>query len=189
MFDTRKRQVPAAQANEYATHQDFCRIFNEEMAHLYLLALLLTANQEHAERCFAAALEDCQRGRRVFKEWARSWSKRAIVKRAIEMVLPAPNSESILQVSDWAEQGSNWNSSLAAITQLPPFQRFVFVMSVLERYSVQDCSTLLSGTRQDVLAARSRALQQLAITAGNTSGVPASGNLPFAQFLEPAHAA
>ncbi len=38
---------------------------------------------------------------------------------------------------------------------------FVFVMSVLERYSDQDCSVLLGCARRDVLAARTRALQQI----------------------------
>jgi hypothetical protein len=50
---------------------------------------------------------------------------------------------------------------IAAVLALPSFDRFVFVMSVLERYSDQDCSVLLGCARRDVLAARTRSLQQI----------------------------
>ena len=49
----------------------------------------------------------------------------------------------------------------AAVLQLEPFERFVYVMSVLERYSDLDCSVLLGCARQDVIAARMSGLQQL----------------------------
>jgi DNA-directed RNA polymerase specialized sigma24 family protein len=48
-----------------------------------------------------------------------------------------------------------------AILELPSFERFVFVMSVLEHYSNQECSLLLGCTRRDVIAAQTRALQQI----------------------------
>jgi hypothetical protein len=50
---------------------------------------------------------------------------------------------------------------MAAIIKLPAFERFVFVMSVLEHYTDQECSLLLGCTRADVTAARSRALYQM----------------------------
>jgi hypothetical protein len=52
-------------------------------------------------------------------------------------------------------------AEVSAILELPPFERFVFIMSTLERYSDQDSSILLSCTRKDVAEARTRALQQL----------------------------
>jgi hypothetical protein len=51
---------------------------------------------------------------------------------------------------------------LAAVVGLNPFERFVFVMSVLERYSDQDCKTLLGCSRQDIIWARTRALEHIA---------------------------
>jgi hypothetical protein len=45
---------------------------------------------------------------------------------------------------------------------LEEFERFVFVLSVLERYSDQDCSLLLGCSRQDVREARIGALQHVA---------------------------
>jgi hypothetical protein len=49
----------------------------------------------------------------------------------------------------------------AAVLQVEPFERFIYVMSVLERYSDLDCSVLLGCARRDVIAARIRALQQI----------------------------
>jgi DNA-directed RNA polymerase specialized sigma24 family protein len=43
----------------------------------------------------------------------------------------------------------------------PPLQRFVFVMSILEGYSEQECAFLLGRTPRDVVEARMRALWQL----------------------------
>jgi hypothetical protein len=63
-------------------------------------------------------------------------------------------------------------SELPAIFALPSFERFVYVMSVLERYSDQDCSLLLGCTRRDVVAGRVRALARFARFA-EACGIPA----------------
>jgi DNA-directed RNA polymerase specialized sigma24 family protein len=52
-------------------------------------------------------------------------------------------------------------AEIAAVLELSPFERFVFVMSVLEHYSEHECSLLLGCSRRDVMAARIRALQQI----------------------------
>jgi hypothetical protein len=49
----------------------------------------------------------------------------------------------------------------AAVFQLEPFERFVYLMSVLERYSDLDFSLLLGCARRDVIAARIRAFQKI----------------------------
>jgi hypothetical protein len=49
----------------------------------------------------------------------------------------------------------------AAVLRLEPFERFVYVLSVLESYSDLDCSVLLGCARRDVLAARIRGSQQI----------------------------
>ena len=53
-------------------------------------------------------------------------------------------------------------SPLAAVTLLEPLERFVFVMTLLEGYSEHECAVFLNRSRSDVVAARTRALQQLA---------------------------
>ena len=56
-------------------------------------------------------------------------------------------------------------AAIASILGLEDFERFVFVMSVLEKYSDHDCSVLLGCSRQDVREARIRALQHLSESA------------------------
>jgi DNA-directed RNA polymerase specialized sigma24 family protein len=47
------------------------------------------------------------------------------------------------------------------LLSLRDFDRFVFVMSVLERYSEHECALLLGCTPPDVREARTRALQHI----------------------------
>src|SRR2546425_8686857 len=53
-------------------------------------------------------------------------------------------------------------ATIASVLALEDFDRFVFVMSVLERYPDKECSDLLGCSEQDVREARMRALQQIA---------------------------
>ena len=147
----------------YAVHGDFCRIFHEDMTGLYWLARLLTADPARAEQCFVAGFDDSVCSNRVFRKWARSWSKRNIIKNAIRMLQPTPEEASGMDSGRIPLQDApELHASTAAVLALPPFERFIFVMSVLEGYSAPDCATLLNCTRQDVTAGRTRALQQLA---------------------------
>jgi len=146
----------------YASSSDFCRIFYEDVDELYQLSFLLTGEHEKAEQCFVSGLESSVKGNRVFKAWARSWARRAIIQCAVRVINPRPmgegRSSSNRSGNTLVEQGE-----IAAILELRPFERFVYVMSVLERYSDQDCSVLLGCTRQDVISARFRALQQIEV--------------------------
>src|ERR1700736_2869619 len=151
----------------YADSDDFQRIFDADMNSLYLLAFLLTADHEKAERCFVSGLEDAVEGNPVFKEWARSWARRAIIQNAVRVINPRP-AEGSGGRSSSASLDSNGETlpaerqvEIAAVLGLEPFERFVYVMTVLERYSDHECSLLLGCARRDVIAARSRALQQL----------------------------
>jgi DNA-directed RNA polymerase specialized sigma24 family protein len=151
----------------YTTSDDFCRIFSEEMDDLYSLALLLTADTEKAEQCFVAGIGDCVEGNAVFREWARSWARRAIVQQAIRATMPTEGRP------DAAATLEGLNAGMMAVIQLDTLERFVYVMSVLEGFSQQDCSILLGVPRQSVVNARSRAIAQLASAAeaGITPGV------------------
>jgi hypothetical protein len=60
---------------------------------------------------------------------------------------------------------------ISAVLALPVFDRFVCVMSVLERYSDQECSLLLDCSRGSVAAARTRALQALGQSADPHRGL------------------
>ena len=150
-------------ANNYATTAKFCGIFEEDMQSLYLLAFLLTANHEHAEQCFCAAMEDGLNEHSVFKEWARSWSRRIVIKNAIRLFATSLSAHSPRQPDRWAEAGVELAvcTTINSVTQLASFDRVVFVLTVLERYSARECALLLDCSVRDVQGARMRALQQL----------------------------
>ena len=149
----------------YASSEDFRRVFDEDMNSLYLLSFLLTADREKAEQCFVSGLEDAVEGNQVFKEWARSWARRVIIVNAVRAISPRRMEENGRSSS--ASVGGNGKTppveqvEIASVLALEPFDRFVYVMTVLERYSDQDCSLLLGCTRRDVVAARTRAFKQI----------------------------
>ena len=146
----------------YASSGDFCRIFYEETDSLYRLSFLLTADGDKAEQCFVSGLEDSVDGSRVFKEWARSWARRAIIQNAVRVINPHPTEKDApSEVNRSGTTPVAKQAGIAAVLELAPFERFVYVMSVLERYSDQDCSVLLGCMRRDVVSARIRALQQI----------------------------
>ena len=164
----------------YASSDDFRRVFDEDMNSLYLLSYLLTADREKAEQCFVSGLEDAVEGNPVFQEWARSWARRVIIVNAVRAINPQPTEESARSSS--ATVSGNGKTppaeqvEIAAVLALEPFERFVYVMTVLERYSDQDCSLLL-GTRRDVVAARTRAFEQIGSAMAEHSGqLPPAGS-------------
>jgi hypothetical protein len=158
----RKKRISTGRAIRYATVANFFEIYNEEMHSLLLLSILLTADREKAEQCFVGGLEECLHGIDVFMEWARLWARRAIIKHAIKLVKPVPEQpkrQSLTSVQ-WNSTSTNHNF-IGAIFALGTFERFVFVVSLLERQSDEDCAALLSCKRRDVESARAQALKKL----------------------------
>jgi len=155
ILGTKRTDAPPAAV--YATAADFCRIFEDDMNRLYQLSLLLTADPELAEKCFVRGLETSRDSNPVFKEWAESWARRAIVINAIRIIGPGPGMVS----ARIARQINGLPEELAAVIGLKPFDRFVFVMSVLESYSDRDCRLLLGCTNSDIVQARTGAFKQL----------------------------
>jgi hypothetical protein len=148
-------------ATSYPTVTDFFKTFDEEMHSLYLLAFLLTADHDKAEQCLVSAMGECVEGIGVFMDWARSWTRGAILKHAIQMIMPAPehvDSISLTSLKGLAAPAEN--DPFAAILLLDAFERFVFVMSILEGQSDQECATLLRCSRRDVMMARVLALKR-----------------------------
>lgn len=157
-------------ANHYAMRDDFCRVFTKERDNLYGLLFLLTKDHTKAETCFVAGLEDCMTANQVFKDWAHSWAKRALIQQAIRELKPQPDRQAPSPSHGVAEAihlialiaDPKLQAAMAGVLALDKFERFVFVMSVLERYSDHECSLLLSCASQDIREARSRALEQIA---------------------------
>lgn len=156
------------EANVYASREDFHTIFNEDLKELYQLSFLLTRDPAKAERCLVVGLEDCVRGNRVFREWARSWAKRTIVQNAIRELEPRPSQSNsflsgalFLDIDQLSSRSVN-HFEVDALLRLADFERFVFIMSALERYSEHDCALLLGCSARDIREGRIRALKELA---------------------------
>jgi DNA-directed RNA polymerase specialized sigma24 family protein len=154
---------------EYAGRKDFVSLFERERVSLQTLALLLTLNPQSARRCLIGAFRDCIASSSVFKEWVPSWTRRMVIRNAISLVM-SPGGQSFVNTNDDADNGLiafSPDDSLGAIAEsasildLPEFDRFVFVICVLERYSMHDCALLLGKSPRDINEARQRVGNQV----------------------------
>jgi DNA-directed RNA polymerase specialized sigma24 family protein len=89
-----------------------------------------------------------------------------IVRNAVQMISPhsgAAKSTAFRSAdkSDPAEIALE-DGPFAKVLALDDFERFVYVLSILEGYPVQDCAALLGASRQTVEETRVRALQHIA---------------------------
>jgi DNA-directed RNA polymerase specialized sigma24 family protein len=149
----------------YATCQHFLKIFDEDMHGLYQLSFLLTGDSQKGEKCFIAGMEACGKENRVFKEWARTWAKRVIVQNAIRELQPQPShsDSSVLAATAFSQKKSPiGHFDVDAVLGLDDFERFVFVLCVLERYREHECALLLGCSASEVREARTQAIQGLA---------------------------
>ena len=79
MAEQARSRIGENNESQYATRDDFPKIFDEDLNGLYQLSFLLTGSHQKGERCFVAGIENCVKENRVFREWARAWAKRVIV--------------------------------------------------------------------------------------------------------------
>jgi len=152
-----KLQTPG----RHATRDDFFEVLEKEMGRLYLLAFLLTGNHVDAERCFGAAIGDALEERAVLKDWARVWIKRSLIKNAIGIASPEFARQSENRDLWFGKKIAGPEGAINAVTLLTPFERFVFVMVILEGYSIRECSVLLGCPMERVVHARIDALRRL----------------------------
>ena len=175
MTEQANTQICGNGEKRYATCEEFLRIFDQDMNGLYQLSFLLTGDHQKGERCFVAGIEDCVKENRVFREWARAWAKRVIVENAIRELHPRrshSNSSALLQTvfsHNQQPSGPIGHFDLDAMLGLADFERFVFVLCVLESYREHECALLLGCSASEVRDARTRAIEELA-----TSGEVAS---------------
>jgi DNA-directed RNA polymerase specialized sigma24 family protein len=177
MTEQARIRVREDEANVYASREDFHTIFSEDLTELYQLSFLLTRDLAKAERCLVVGLADCVRGNRVFREWARSWAKRAIVQNAIRELKPrasqsnSPQPGTVVPDIDEPSSRPGAHFEVDAVLRLEDFERFVFVMSALEHYSEHDCALLLGCSVPRIREARTRALKEM-MGSSNTAPSP-----------------
>jgi hypothetical protein len=165
MAEQAHTQIVGNGENQYATREDFRTILDEDLNYLYQLSFLLTADHQKAERCFRASIEDCANENRVFRQWARAWTRRVIVENAIRELKPRPirsNSCSLPSHRNQPSSGPTGHFTARALLGLADFERFVFVMCVLERYRENDCTLLLGCSASQAREAWVRAVETLA---------------------------
>jgi hypothetical protein len=154
--------------SDHATSEEFPKLFTEDVNSLYLLSFLLTTNRQEAERCFVPGLADCVDGNSIFKEWASAWARHIIVRNATRIVGPhvrpaAPAaSPSHLANEDNFPTIPLHDAPFANVLALEDFERFVYVLCVLERYPDESCAVLLGTSTEEIQKTRIRALQHIA---------------------------
>ena len=154
---------------EYASKEEFASAFECERVGLQSLALLLTANKEAAKRCLVIAFRECIASGSVFKGWVLSWTRRMVIRNAIRLVMGAERQSSVSTdcnadngfIAFCPDDSRNTTAESEEILDLPELDRFVFVICVLERYSVHDCALLLGRSPRDINEARQRAANQV----------------------------
>jgi hypothetical protein len=162
-------QFKLIEEDTFATTDDFQRLFAKEMTGLFRLSLLLTADAEKAECCLIRAMRECLVISTVSKKWALNWARRMVVRNAICLV---EDTESTIPNDTYSEAGPDFHlqpsvyrieakQDASAILTLPDFDRLVFVICVLERYSIMDCALLLRRSAKDVNDARVRAINHV----------------------------
>jgi DNA-directed RNA polymerase specialized sigma24 family protein len=165
-----RRQIRTGKdsANECATREDFCRVFTENLNGLYQLSYLLTGDDAKAQQCFVAGLEDSVKGNNVFREWTHSWAKRVIIRNAIRILRPQPtDADSSAPASGVSKKSRlriirDAHLEIDSVLALEDFERVVFVMTVLERYSDHESALLIGCSIEEIQAARICALEEIA---------------------------
>ena len=112
-----------------------------------------------------AGLEACADENRVFCEWVRAWTVRVVVENAIRELMPRPTCSNLSPLPPLRTRESTSPTGYFdadTLLGLADFDRFVFVLRVLEGYPENECALLLGSSRSQVREACTRAIKKLA---------------------------
>jgi DNA-directed RNA polymerase specialized sigma24 family protein len=186
----KRKRVANSEANKYASAEDFRQVFSDDRDMLHQISFLLTGDHEKAKQCFVAGLEDSVSTNGVFKEWARTWAKRTIIQDAISALKPRSPQYAQSSLPEYTDEiGARLPSipdrdlAIRSVLALEDFERFVFVITVLEGYSEHQCALLLNASLRDVYSARNRATEQIVAaesTPQNAGNSSSGGQMEYA---------
>ena len=148
----------------YATENDFNQLFTAEIHDFFRLSLHLTADARKAERCLILAMKDCHGAKTIFRDFARVWARRMIIRNAIHLI-QRDGLETACDSQSTELQNENRRKMAPALGPAE-LARLAFVICAVEHLSVQDCALLLGRSPRDVNEAIVRAENQI------TSGAP-----------------
>ncbi|MGB6132384.1 MAG: hypothetical protein WBG54_11425 [Acidobacteriaceae bacterium] len=140
---------------------EFADSWLDEVIKLYLLSFLLTADKLLADQCFSDAMDDYVGSPgAVASDWARGPGRTGVIRRAVQLIRPQPKSaHSWSHVHGFRPLLSAAHQPFSAITSLGSFERFVFVLTVLEGYSTEECASLLECNNAEVGRGRDLAIR------------------------------
>jgi hypothetical protein len=134
---------------------DRADFFLDKMNGLYLLAFLVTADRQVADMCFSKALDEYVAFSGGFIDWARQKGRRAVLDHAVRIIRPVPKQAYSWDYPSYERRVTTAAfEPFAAITSLNAFERFVFVMSVIECLPDGECAVLLNCRAEDVAIGR-----------------------------------
>jgi len=165
--------------DDYATCADFCHVFQTCEKQLYLLAFLLTADDDEAEACLLATIEASCKEKHVFRGWEKSWSKHCVIRKAIGAIASRPLSrDQQPEICRPESRELELGNLLGAVLRLEPWERIVFVATVLDHYSIHECALLLGRAPESVDRLKLQAIGHLSeFAAEHNSGA----GLPLAE--------
>ena len=164
MNKVRQLRKGTGERDAYVSVEEFVAVFVSKHAYLQRLALLLTADSGLAARCVRLASDQCGANSCVLRGWAFTWARRMVIRTAIDLVMrceryqfvgTAGNDDRGMMINQDRELISSAPND-ESILGLPGLDRFVFVICVLERYSVHECAALLGKSLRDVNDSRRR---------------------------------
>ena len=156
--------------SDYATSNDFQKLFASEMVELFRLAFLLTADAEKAEHCVVLTMQECLATGDVRKSWLPLWTRNALIRNGFKIVTGKPVGslgnmqphKPFPKIHKSRRSAIDVSDDSLGILQLSDFDRLVYVICILERYPTRDCAALLASSQQEVRDAQKRALGQAA---------------------------
>jgi len=159
----------------------------DELSHLYFLSLVLLVDKVLAEICFSNAMEDYLRSSGLgLTVWARTEGRIAVIRQAVEMTRPMPK-----LCCSWSAAANPRplvppeHRAFAEITSLTDFERFVYVLYILEGYSDDECASLLECDPREVTAARD--LANLLASASDYQADPQASSGCILGYASPLH--
>jgi hypothetical protein len=162
-------RITSSSVNEFATADDFQRLFASDMSDLFHLAYLLTADAEQAEHCLILTMHECMASASVYKWWLPFWTRNALIRNGIRIATGGlvgplrkiPRARTLPAIRRSQRSAIDAMDEPVGVLQLSDFDRLVYVICLVEKYSTRDCATLLGRPWQEVREARDRAVAQV----------------------------
>ena len=162
--------MTSSSVSEFATADDFQKLFTSEIVDLFRLAFFLTADADKAEHCVILTMHECLATVDVFKAWLPVWPRNALIRNGIRIVtgIPArslgkgrPHQPFSEVPKSLLRRDASVTDESAGILELSDFDRLVYVLHFFEHYPARDCAALLGRSRQEVRDAQNRAFGQI----------------------------